>query len=541
MKFIRKLFSGNHTASLLPVVIIAVVSFAVYFNTLSNGFVYDDNAQISENPWIRDIRSVPVIFSQNVWSFREGGTSNYYRPLMHIIYMFTYYLFGLAPWGFHLVNVLFHTANSVLVFLITMRLLAGKLTGGQAGGPGNLPASGSATGYQGWQAGKLSSPPFIAALLFAAHPIHTEAVAWVAGLPDLVYSFFFLLSVYFYTRAEEGYDRFYFLSLIAFFLAAISKEPAMMLPFILIAYDSAFGKGGSIFPGRFLRYIPYAIIGGAYILLRVHALKGFAPNTALEAPAYSGYIINVFPLFAEYLRDLFFPVDLRFWHTFHPVQSVFTLKWMLSLLITAVYAGICVAAWKKDRAAFLGLLLIALPLLPALYIKGIGGKPYAERYLYLSSAGFVMLAAMFLHWLPQRMPRRSFIAAIVALLLAGLYSLQTIRRNPVWENDLILFTDTVKKAPDAALPRRMLGNTLLDMGKVDEAIEQYRIALSLDDNSSTGHANLGLAFMKKGLTGEAIREYQRAVTIDPNDIEAHLGLGKAYAGSGRTDEAIEQY
>src|SRR4030067_1293934 len=109
---------------LLFIIIILITSFAVYFNALSNDFVYDDKSQVLENHWIKDIKFIPEIFSENVWSFtKESVISNYYRPLMHLIYMLNYYIFGLKPWGFHLVNILFHAGVSVLVFIIGLNLI----------------------------------------------------------------------------------------------------------------------------------------------------------------------------------------------------------------------------------------------------------------------------------------------------------------------------------------------------------------------------------------------------------------------------------
>ena len=154
---------------LLFIIIILIASFAVYFNALFNDFVYDDKVQVLENHWIKDIKFIPEIFSKSVWSFQKGAViSNYYRPLMHLIYMLNYYIFGLNPWGFHLVNILFHAGVSVLVFIIGLRLLRES---------------------QHQASASYMIPSFIAALLFATHPIHTEAVTWVAGLPDLSFTF----------------------------------------------------------------------------------------------------------------------------------------------------------------------------------------------------------------------------------------------------------------------------------------------------------------------------------------------------------------
>ena len=243
---------------LMPIVMLLFVSFAVYFNALLGDFVYDDTIQILENPWIKDITNIPAIFSKSVWSFKAGPViSNYYRPLMHIANMFSYYLFSLKPWGFHLVNVLFHCSVSVLVFLIIRRLLAGQNSS---------------------QLSIYHSPPLIAALLFASHPIHTEAVTWIAGLPDVAFAFFYLCALYLYTRAEAVRSGWYLGSLLCFTVAAFFKEPALTLPVILFAYDSLFCQGNRGVADYARRYIPYVGIGLGYLALRMHALGAFAPS-----------------------------------------------------------------------------------------------------------------------------------------------------------------------------------------------------------------------------------------------------------------------
>ncbi|MGD0884816.1 MAG: hypothetical protein ABSA46_08080, partial [Thermodesulfovibrionales bacterium] len=159
----------------LLILIIFLVCFAVYFNALSNDFAYDDTDQVLKNHWIRDVQYIPDIFSKSVWSFQgETAISNYYRPFMHLIFMLNYYVFGLRPWGFHLVNILFHAGVSILVFVLASRLLRASSNASRLKEKGFV--------------GSLLSPPFLGAVLFATHPIHTEAVAWVAGIPDLSYT-----------------------------------------------------------------------------------------------------------------------------------------------------------------------------------------------------------------------------------------------------------------------------------------------------------------------------------------------------------------
>ncbi|MBI5234367.1 MAG: hypothetical protein HY880_08430, partial [Deltaproteobacteria bacterium] len=209
-----KIDKKREIGSITPMLIIFIVSSVVYLNILPNGFIHDDNNQIVENPWLRDFRNLPAIFFSSVWSFlEEKGQSNYYRPVMHLVYMADYTIFGLKPWGWHLTSLVINSLNSVMVFVVTLKLLREK-------------------------AANAAIPAAAGALLFAVHPVHTEAVAWAAGIPELTFAFFYLVSFYLYIQYRDT-QRVVFLisSAISFFLSTLSKEPALTLPFALAAYD----------------------------------------------------------------------------------------------------------------------------------------------------------------------------------------------------------------------------------------------------------------------------------------------------------------
>lgn len=505
-------------------VFILLVSLAVYFNSLSNGFVYDDAWQVLKNRWITDIRYVPEIFSSNVWGFRQDySISNYYRPAMHLIYMSIYHIFGPAPWGFHLVNILFHSGVCVLVYLLASRLFKESRQTNSVTYP---------------------TPPFIAALLFATHPIHTEAVTWVAGLPDLSFTFFCLLSFYLYIRSEDSNSTFnavYLLSVISFFLAALFKEPALTLPFIIVAYDYAFGAGEVGYASRLKKYIPYLIATGIYLVLRFHALGGFAPlKRHAELNTYRS-LINVFPLFAHYLEKLFLPVNLNAFYVLHPISSLFEVEGILSLIITAVFGFLTFITLRTNKAVFIALLFIAIPLLPALYIPVVGPNTFAERYLYISSFGMVLLFACLIDWAKANRPAMVAGFVTISIVLAGLFSWATVSRNIVWKDDFTLFSDAAIKSPDADLPRYNLGLYLQNMGKWDEAINQYQAALKLNPEYTDARLNLGVALFRKGQLNEAIEQYQAALKLRPEYADAHINLGVALFRKGQIDEATEQY
>ena len=184
--------------------IIAIVVLSAYANTLLNGFVYDDRQQVLQNPWITNIRYLPNILFSSVWAFEgDHGGSNYYRPVMHLIYMAEYHLFGLKAWGWHLVNIIIHTLNSTMVFLIASTFFRLSTENNQ-----EQETSREALSIVD-QYTIRNSPisAFIAALLFAMHPINTEPVAWIAGIPELSFTFFYLLSFYLYRRSHDGNGR----------------------------------------------------------------------------------------------------------------------------------------------------------------------------------------------------------------------------------------------------------------------------------------------------------------------------------------------
>jgi tetratricopeptide (TPR) repeat protein len=552
--------TASSVFTLVPVFIVLLVSLATYFNALSCDFVYDDIDQIVNNLWIRNMRNIATIFSGSVWSFQPDlGASNYYRPLMYVVYMLDYHLFGMKPWGFHLVNVLFHCGVSVLIYIIAARLIGRPAVTspslksvtplcfplnlrGDEGGV-RVGAEGGGVKLRGGWAGVLLSPPFIAAVLFASHPIHTEAVTWIAGLPDVAFAFFYLLSFYLYIVFRDGRKRVYLLSILSFAAATLFKEPALTLPVLLIAYDWLLGKFDNNMLKGIKTYGPYIVVSCGYLFMRYHALRGFAPKESFGNLSSYQLVINVFPLFSEYLESLLWPFNLNLWHTFHPISSLLEAPGMISILVVVIFLGAAAAAYRKNKVIVFSLILMVVPLLPVFYIKAISWKPFAERYLYLPSVGYALLLAVFFPSAAEklRLKRAARGITIAFIILWGAYTVGTITRNNVWQNSFNLWSNTVRKSPGIADAHIGLGDAYSSRGLIDMAIEQYRIASSLKPDYAKAHNNLGIAYSKKGLTDMAIEQYQIALSLKPDYAKARNNLGIAYSTKGLTDLAIEQY
>ena len=505
-----------------PFALVILLSIGVNANTMLNDFVFDDIRNILGNRWITDVKFLPDIFSTHLAGFSGEYSASYYRPLVHVFYMAGYHAFGYAPWGFHLINILFHTVVSLLVYMIACRLFA-------------VPEV-----SRGWL-----SPPLLVALLFAVHPIHTEAVAWVAGIMDISFSMFYLLSFYMYIRSGEDnrsiFNRHFLVSLGSFFLATLCKEPALTLPLLLAVYDYNCHGKGIRFVDHAKKYLPFLALAAVYSVMRVLALEEFAPGKTRWTLSGYQYVLNAFPLFSEYLEKLFLPMNLSPVHVFHPVQSILGAKSLLSILITIGFFTTCFIARNKNTL-FLGLSIVLIPLLPAFYITAISGEGvFAERYLYLPAFGYaIVLAYLYSHsW--NLLPRNSTSPILIAAALICIFSIGTTIRNTAWKDSHALWSDTVIKSPQSAVARQYFGYALYSRGYIDEAILEYRKALELNPRLFDARFNLGIAYHTKGLLDQAIEQYRIILRDHPGTASAHEALGMAYGRAGFLDKAIEHF
>jgi tetratricopeptide (TPR) repeat protein len=500
--------------------IIPLLAIVLYLNTLGNGFVYDDIPQVVQNPWIRGFHNLRAIFTSGAWGF-GGESTNYYRPLMHIFYMLLYVLFGLNPLGFHVFNICVHAGVSLLVFSLASALLRDDRS--------------------------LLSPPVLSAsvtagLLFAAHPIHTEAVSWISGIPDLSFTFFSLCSLLLYMRlpAERipSLDSSYLLSLLLFFLATLCKETALVFLFVFIAYDHLIREDCRASWRRVTGYLPFLAVAAVYFLLRVHALGGLAPQKRHTELTTYQYLVSALPLLRDYVLKLILPLNLRVFYSFHPASSVLQAPVLSALMFTLVLLGLLFRIHKANKRAFFLFFLMLIPLLPVIYIPALGENPFAERYLYLPSVGFVLLFSLAVQYAHRERPKSSLIITISVCIVIALYSSGVVARNPVWKNDRTLWEDAVIKSPDAAIAHYNLGLILYNEGDLDGAIQQYQAALRLQPSPKV-YNDLAVAYNDIGLSDKAIELLQIAVQMSPDFAAAHNNLGVAYISKRLYRKAIE--
>lgn len=488
-----------------------------YLNILPNKFVMDDLYQIEANPWIKEFPRVWQAFSTNMWGF-ERGASNYYRPHIHVFYALVHMVSGKNPWGYHLTNILFHAGTSMLVYLISLALLRERF---------------------GEKKAVLAS--IISALVFILHPIHTEAVAWASAISELSFSFFFFLAFYFWIKSEGRKPFLVLSSALVFFLSLLCKESAVMLPSVFLAYDLIFRR-----KEKFLfRYGSLAAGLVLYLILRVNGLGALMVSVehgrGQVALSGWGYLMNIPPLFAVYIFKVLFPIKLNAVHLFH-VKRLLEPATLLSLPVAVLYGLACLYALRRNRQEILFLLFFfALAILPALYIKGVCGNTWAERYLYLPSLGFSILVGYISTLFLEKENRTRTALSVLLLALLSFYAVSTVERTFIWRTNKSLWRDTLKKSPNVGIVYMGYGGALFEEGRFDEAEAAFNRALQFLPGDYELFNLLGRLYAEKGLLEKSEAFLRKAVALAPSYAEAHMSLGVTYTKQGHTAEAIKEF
>lgn len=530
------------------VVALTIMTFAVYYNTLYNDFVYDDHSQIIRNPWIKDFRYLPKIFSNHSFGFIEENIQAIsYRPMVFAVYMLEYAIFGLQPWGWHLFNFVFHAINSIMVFMILLMLLK------------DYPRKEAQPPLS------LYLPPFIGAALFAAHPVNSEPASWVGCIPELLYTFLCLSAFYVHIKIRDGEAKngSYFnfrsslLMAVLFFLALLFKETAVFLPVLLFIYDILHENEKSpLDAGRIGRYVPYAVIALAYFLIRVSALGQMTPAEKFHSYlSTTQYLINASVLFMQDFKALLAPVKVNPFQIFEPVFSPLDSSVLLSMALTVMVPVFFYVFRKKIHPLyFLAASFIVLPLLPTLYAPAVSRFPFADRYLYFPSIGLSLFLSLILKRAINYGVRNGKVvltwgAISVFAVVAALYSYSTARRNLVWKDDMTLWSASVEGSPKNYFAVYNIGIAYFRKNMMDEGIRKMEAALEINRNSPhpdvkmllSTHANLARAYQEVGLPEKAISGYNEILLLEPENVSANSNLAAMHQKGGRFNEAINLY
>lgn len=514
--------SPHRRSTLLHLALLFLVSLALYLPTLRNDFITDDKMQILLNPIVTEPGNLSQAFTGDVWAFAhsadavKGTSSNYYRPLQLIVYSLEFKLFGQRPWLWHLVNVLLNAAVVCLVYLVLAALSNPSLA-------------------------------LLSAFWFALHPMHTEAVAWIAALPELQCAIFLLLALLFYHRARTGGPAYglALLSLLSFLAALFTKETALLFPLILLAYEYFLRQAGLRRPRPWLIPALFSLFPVVlYLIMRISALGGFAPNPQVGRGDLRLWdiLLAAPPVFARYLSKLIVPIGMNYFYAF-PLPTRFQALTLVGLLLAA--ALVAAALFFRNRHPLLSFAIawFLLTLAPAFNFKSIGINFFTERYLYIPSIGFCVLAASGARGLFQKSQSRSVQLALSLplVLLFLFYVAQIERRIPIFHDNFSLFTFTVRQSPESPSVQASMAAAYYDLGDLDHAIEHASRAISLDPRMDLVRINLAWYLTDKQRYAEAIVQLQEVLRTHPSYLPALINLAKVYTLQGDWPRARECY
>jgi tetratricopeptide (TPR) repeat protein len=497
------------------------LSIATYANSLLNGFIYDDFQQILENPYVHSFRHIRAIFTTSVWSFQGAeGILSYYRPMMTFGYMLCWRLFGSVPLGYHMVSVAVNAAVVLLVYFLAQRLFRDDVLS------------------------------LVAAALFALHPVHTESVAWVAGVTDLELTLFYLFAFYQFLdvsrigRPGQGVRR--ALMAASFVLALLSKEQAATLPVLATLYEHYYrdDRGDTTPRQKLSRYGVLWALLVVYIAVRSILLGGLLPGSRHESISYYQTMLTAASLVGKYLGKLLWPVHLALFYEIHKSTSLFQTEVILGLASLLAVGMVFVWTGMRRPASF-AVIWFLVTLAPVLNIRWMVSNAFAERYLYLPSVGFCWLAAYGARELWALLELRSALwrGALVCSLgaLGILCVVKTVRQDLVWRDQETFIRHTLTSTTGGSITRANLGAIYWARGDLASAEREWLEAYREHPDNAILLEDLGLLCAKQQRNEEAIDYFQQSIQKQPYYTHVYLTFGDFYKELGRTADAEAQY
>ena len=486
---------------LLPV--LASVTFVLYSGSLSFDFVWDDHPQIVNSPIIRTWNNLPRAFGSDLW-YHVARHQVYYRPLFVAWSMLNYTLFGLRPWGWHLGVVLLHVGAVAAVFYLARRL-----------------------GLEYWTAA-------LTALIFALHPIHIEPVAWISAASDTMVTMFAALAfaAFLNGRDPERKNRaaWWIASLTLLACALLTKEMAVMFSALVGIYawlcpaeQKPSAPGHRVLTAA-IEAAPYALVTLAYALLRGHAL----PHVTGQFDPSHGVMdmLRTLPLVLSiYLRQLLIPVGITaLYYTPYVTSAILS-----QVVAPAAVLGVAlIGLWYWNRCegnstvAFAGLWLL-IGLTPALYLRNFGNGDFVrDRYMYLPSIGFAILAAVGLRRLPSiKAWSAQAVQGCAVLMLCSGYVCASIAQQVYWGNDLVLLVRGQSLYPENPYTEAGLAKEYSQMGAHDRAIALAQSVVRDHPDYGYGPLALAEAYIHAGRFAEGRIWLDR---VDPDYAKSEVGM-----------------
>ena len=501
----RKIMSAriNSSSEISPFVqiffILALTLFAFLPSLSNNFFQLDDPVYIKAvTSWTAD--NVINLFLH----VREG-----YHPLTLLTLSANYYYGGLNPFSFHLVNLLLHLANTALVFLLIKKLTFSDILA------------------------------CITALIFGLHPVHVEAVAWVASRKDLQYAFFYLLALLSYESFLRNHQwRYYAGALILGIVAIFSKGMAVSLVFSLVLIDYVAGRS-FIEKRLWLEKLPFFALSLAFGVINVLAqqARGYIPSSGSMSPLTERLLTASYAL-GMYLFNFFIPIRLCAYHPY-PVMGLQEI--ILGVVTVVVVTAVIILALRHSRLALFSLLFFLANIALVLQVVPVSTFIIADRYNYISSIGLCLLVALGVRYTGFKSRSAAVVSAILLVTVLTLMGWSTFKRCQTWKNSLTIWTDVLSVYPRAVLALQERAFEHYVYGKYDAADRDLTLALEQAPYRPELHLLRGVTRSRMNNISAALSDLNMAIGLDPRNIKAYISRGLILFNQQDLNQAMEDF
>ncbi|MBF0516236.1 MAG: tetratricopeptide repeat protein [Nitrospirae bacterium] len=500
--------TGSFRAADVVAIGLAIAIVLVYLPVRNFDFIrYDDEKYVTENPHVLTGLTAEGL----LWAFKTTEIG-FWQPLPWISHMMDVEVFGLNAGAHHLVNVVFHAMNTIILFMAL-----GTLTGAV------------------WRSA------FVAAL-FALHPMHVESVAWVAERKDMCSGLFWVLAILAYTRFARRPSVWRYLPVLCcFILGLMSKPMVAALPVVLLLLDywplGRFSETGGqrTFGALFMEKLPMFVISAAAALVTFYTET--AGRTLTVVPL-SGRIANAALAYALYIGKMFYPVGLS---VIYPINVTIAL-WQICLSVFATVGISAMAIWHRKRFPYLftGWFWFVIVMLPSSGIVTFGAMEFqamADRYTYVPYIGLFLTIAMAPpdDWLNTTAEKTAAAAAAIFIVIVSMAVSATQLQH--WRDTITVFQHAVKVTDSNYVAYNNLGTALALKGIDNASYAAFETAVTIAPEYKTAYINLGNLLMQRNKPQEAMNNYQKALSIDPLQPGAYLGVGVALLSMGKSREA----
>jgi tetratricopeptide (TPR) repeat protein len=487
---------------------LALVTLAVFSPCCLQDFVnYDDEVYVTDNPHV-----LGGLTAENVvWAFRTSYASNWH-PLTWLSLQLDAQVWRTNPFGYHLTNVLVHTANTVLLFAVLLRMTEAL-----------------------WRSA------FVAAL-FGLHPLHVESVAWIAERKDVLSTFFGMLTLLAYARfIRQPGPRRYVAVLAGFTLSLMAKPMLVTLPCVLLLLDYwPLGRFGHDPAGRLLKQkLPLFSLAAVASLVTLTAQQAGGTVATADELAPDVRLANALTAYARYLAKTFWPRDLAVFYPFIPEQA----SAASAVGVVALLACVTALAFRfRRRCSYLvvGWLWFLGTLVPVIGLVQVGGQSMADRYTYFPLIGLFLMVVWAVADAAAAWHVPPAVAAAHGLVIVAACAAASVVQIGYWQDSQTLWEHTLEATRNNYLAHYNLGVTLKRQGNTAEAIRHYQRALELHPGYADAHNNLGVALAQTGEPALAAEQFRAALRLNPRKAGTYLNLGNVLSGDGSTKDKLEE-